>query len=162
MLQEAQIERGIIAITMGDPASIGPEIAIKALLNKDIYQICKPLLVGDAAVFQHIIDLLKLDARINTISKVAEAKFEFGLIDVFDLKNTDIQHLQFGTISAASGKASFEAVKKVIELAMAGEVDATVTGPINKKSINEAGIHFAGHTEIYAHFTDTKNMRCSW
>lgn len=154
--REAALERGIIAITMGDPASIGPEIAIKALLNKDIYQGCKPLLVGDAAVFQQIIDLLKLDATIRIISKVSDARFEFGIIDVFDLSNTNIQELQFGTISAASGKASFESVKKVIEMAMAGEVDATVTGPINKKSINEAGIHFAGHTEIYAHFTGTK------
>jgi len=54
-----------------------------------------------------------------------------------------------------AGNASFEAVKKVIDLAMAGEIDATVTGPINKKSINEAGHHFAGHTEIYAHYTGT-------
>jgi 4-hydroxythreonine-4-phosphate dehydrogenase len=64
--------------------------------------------------------------------------------------------LVFGEISAMAGNASFEAVKKVIDLAMAGDVDATVTGPINKKSINEAGHHFAGHTEIYAHYTGTK------
>ena len=59
----------IIAITMGDPASIGPEIAIKALLDKKIHEICKPLLVGDAKVFEHIIGLLKLNAKINAINK---------------------------------------------------------------------------------------------
>ncbi len=141
---------------MGDPASIGPEIAVKALLEKKIHEICKPLLVGDAAVFEHIIALLKLNARVNAIDKVSEAKFEWGIIDVFDLKNVDINELQFGKISAMCGEASFQSVKKVIELALAGEVDATVTGPINKKAINEAGHHFAGHTEIYAQYTGTK------
>jgi 4-hydroxythreonine-4-phosphate dehydrogenase len=146
----------IIAITMGDPASIGPEIAVKALLEKKIHEICKPLLVGDAAVFEHIIALLKLNAKVNAIDSVSGAKFELGTIDVLDLKNVDITKLVFGQISAMCGEASFQAVKKVIELALAKEVDATVTGPINKKAINEAGHHFAGHTEIYAHYTGTK------
>src|SRR5688500_20258796 len=70
-------------------------------------------------------------------------------------RSSDLE-LKFGEISAMCGAASFEAVKRVIELALEGEVDATVTGPINKKSINEAGHHFAGHTEIYAHYTGTK------
>lgn len=146
----------IIAITMGDPASIGPEITVKALLQKEIHEICKPLVVGDAKVFEQIIFKLQLHASVNRINKVADAKFELGLIDVFDLNITDISKLQFGEIDAMCGEASFQAVKKVIELALAKEVDATVTGPINKKSINEAGHHFAGHTEIYAHFTNTK------
>jgi 4-hydroxythreonine-4-phosphate dehydrogenase len=146
----------IIGITMGDPASIGPEIAIKALLNEHIYTICRPLIVGDAAVFNDIIKRLHLDAAINPIQSVAEAKFQFGVIDVFDLTNVDMSKLVFGEIAAMCGEASFQSVKKVIELAMAKEIDATVTGPINKKSINEAGHHFAGHTEIYAHYTGTK------
>lgn len=141
---------------MGDPASIGPEIAIKALLDKKIYAICNPLLVGDAGVFNDIISKLDLQATINPIQNVKEAKFEYGVIDVYDLKNVDLNKLRFGEISAMAGKASYEAVKKVIDLAMTGEIDATVTGPINKKSINEAGYHFAGHTEIYAHHTGTK------
>ncbi|MBS1654444.1 MAG: 4-hydroxythreonine-4-phosphate dehydrogenase PdxA [Bacteroidetes bacterium] len=141
---------------MGDPASIGPEIAVKALLKKEIHLICKPILVGDAVVFQQIIDLLKLPAKVHVVNNVSDAKFESGTIDVFDLGITDISKLEFGKINAMCGEASFQAVKKVIELALAKEVDATVTGPINKKSINEAGHHFAGHTEIYAHYTNTK------
>ena len=141
---------------MGDPASIGPEIAVKTLLQKKIHEICKPLIVGDAVVFKQIIDLLKLPAKVISINNVADAKFELETIDVFDLNITDINKLQFGKIDAMCGEASFQAVKKVIELALSKEVDATVTGPINKKSINEAGHHFAGHTEIYAHFTGTK------
>src|SRR4026208_1170777 len=80
----------IIAITMGDPASIGPEIAVKALLQKNIHEICRPLIVGDAVVFEQIIGLLKLPAKINAIDKVIDAKFKPGTIDVFDLKITDI------------------------------------------------------------------------
>jgi 4-hydroxythreonine-4-phosphate dehydrogenase len=97
-----------------------------------------------------------LSASIHPVRSVEEAKFEYGVIDVFDLNNVYAQQLKFGEISAMAGNASFEAVKKAIDLAMNNEVDATVTGPINKKSINEAGHHFAGHTEIYAHFTNTK------
>lgn len=146
----------VIAITMGDPASIGPEIAVKALLNEKIYSICNPLLVGDAGVFHQIVTLLNLPVTLHPVQQVREAKFSFGVIDVLDLHNVQSDQLRMGEISAMAGNASFEAVKKVIELALVKEVDATVTGPINKKSINEAGHHFAGHTEIYAHFTNTK------
>lgn len=149
-------ERPIVGITMGDPASIGPEIAIKALLQEKIYEICRPVLVGDSRVFEHIIKLLNLKASINPVKEIKDAKFKFGEIDVYDLQNVSLSELKFGEISAMAGGASFEAVKKVIELALEGQVDATVTGPINKKSVNEAGHHFAGHTEIYAHYTTTK------
>ncbi|RXK58009.1 4-hydroxythreonine-4-phosphate dehydrogenase PdxA [Lacibacter luteus] len=150
------MNKPVLAITMGDPASIGPEIAVKALLQKETYDICKPLLIGDTVVFQQIIDKLQLNAKVNAVANVADAKFELGIIDVYDLGITDIMKLEFGKINAMCGEASFQAVKKAIELAMAKEVDGTVTGPINKKSINEAGHHFAGHTEIYAHYTGTK------
>ena len=146
----------IIAITMGDPASIGPEIAVKALKDKKVYEICRPLIAGDAGVFEKIITELGLDVKINRIEKPADAGFAFGTIDVVDLKNVDASKLEYGKIDAMCGEASFRSVEKVIQLALAGEVDATVTGPINKKSINEAGHHFAGHTEIYAHYTNTK------
>jgi 4-hydroxythreonine-4-phosphate dehydrogenase len=146
----------VIAITMGDPASIGPEIALKALMNDLIYGICRPLIVGDAGVFQDIRKRLNLPVEVKAIASVSEAVFEQGTVEVLDLKNVNLDELKFGEVSAMAGNASFEAVKKVIELALAGEVDATVTGPINKKSINEAGHHFAGHTEIYAHYTNTR------
>lgn len=146
----------IIGITMGDPASIGPEIALKALLDTRVQDICKPVLVGDSSVFEEITAQLQLPIRIRAIEQVAEAQFIPGEADVLDLKNTDLSKVTFGEISAEAGNASFEAVTKVIDLALNGEVAATVTGPINKKSVNEAGHHFAGHTEIYAHYTQTK------
>ena len=148
-------EKPIIAITMGDPASIGPEITVKALLNKNVTSICRPVVIGDASVFKQIIQQLGMNAKLNAIKKIRDAKFEEGTIDVYDLENVDVSQLVYGEISAMAGHASFEAVVKAIELAMQNKVAATVTGPINKKSINEAGHHFAGHTEIYAHYTGT-------
>jgi 4-hydroxythreonine-4-phosphate dehydrogenase len=145
----------IIGITMGDPASIGPEIAIKALLDKKVTAICRPVVVGDAATLDYTLDHLKLKGKIHPITQVAEAVFQPGLIDVLDMETVDLDKLKWGEISAMSGHAAFEAVRKVIELAQAGEIAATVTGPINKKSINDAGHYFAGHTEIYAHYTNT-------
>ncbi len=148
----------IIAISMGDPAGIGPEICIKALSEQIIYERCKPIVVGDAAVLQQAVELLHSDVKINAVGDIQEAKFEFGTVDVFDLKNVELSELQPGVVSAMAGNAAFEAIHKVIELALANKVDATVTAPINKESIHKAGHHFSGHTEIYAHFTGTSKF----
>ena len=148
--------RPLLAITMGDPAGIGPEIAVKALLDHMITGICRPVVIGDSAVMRHIISTTGLDATVRTIHRIDDAEFINGQIDVYELGITDVERLVLGKIDANCGEASFQAVKKAIQLAMDGEVDGTVTGPINKKSINEAGHHFAGHTEIYAHYTGTK------
>lgn len=138
---------------MGDPASIGPEIAVKAL--DKVQGICRPLFIGDAEVFNATIRQLGLPIKTHAVSQVQQSLFKPGTIDILDMATVDQDKLVMGEVSAMAGHAAFEAVRKVIGLAMAGEVDATVTGPINKKSINDAGHHFAGHTEIYAHFTGT-------
>lgn len=143
---------------MGDPAGIGPEIIIKTLALAEVYNRCSPIIVGDAAVMEKEARSLKTSLKINAIQSVSEAKFEFGTIDVFDLKNVDANELQPGVVSAMAGKAAFEAVKKVIELALAEEIEATVTAPINKESIHKAGHKYSGHTEIYAHYTNTEKF----
>jgi len=141
---------------MGDPASIGPEIAIKALMNERVFRICRPFVVGDAALMRFTKERLGFGVEIRSIQQVREAEFQPGVLEVLDMGTVDLERFAWGEVSAMAGHAAFEAVRKVIELAMAGELDATVTGPINKKSINDAGHHFAGHTEIYAHYTGTK------
>lgn len=145
-----------LAITMGDPAGIGPEIAVKALLNPEVSSICRPVIIGDACVIRDIIHRLSLPATVHVIDHISSAKFISGVINVYDLGIMDGRDIPFGTIDGICGEASFQAVKTAIALAMSGDVDGTVTGPINKKSINEAGHHFAGHTEIYAHYTNTR------
>jgi 4-hydroxythreonine-4-phosphate dehydrogenase len=148
--------RPIIGITMGDPAGIGPEIVTKVMLAKGTYELCRPMVVGDAKVMQKAIDSTNLKLVLNPINTVSNAQFKRGILDVFDLQNVDLASLEMGKISAMAGDAAFEAVTKVIDLALSKQIDATVTGPINKESLNKAGHHFSGHTEIYAHFTKTK------
>lgn len=144
-----------IGISMGDPAGIGPEICVKALGESSVYERCNPIVVGDAQVMQQAVAFLKSELKINAVENVSEAKFESGTIDVLDLKNVAMSELQPGVVSAMAGNAAFEAVHKVIELAMANQIDATVTAPINKESIHKAGHKYSGHTEIYAHYTNT-------
>ncbi|MEI8087228.1 MAG: 4-hydroxythreonine-4-phosphate dehydrogenase PdxA [Paludibacter sp.] len=145
----------IIGISMGDPAGIGPEICLKALSIANVYERCQPLVVGDADVLRQTNESLGYQLQINAIESVAEAKFEHGCVDVLDLKNVVLGDLKLGEVSAMSGHAAFAAVKKVIDLALADEIDATVTAPINKESIHKAGHKYSGHTEIYAHYTNT-------
>lgn len=150
-------ERLILGITMGDPASIGPEITVKALAAKDVYDNCRPLVIGDAGVLEAACRSVgREDIKIHPVSSVGEALFEAGTIDVYDMKLVDPETLERGRVSAAAGDAAFQYVKKVIQLAMAGEIDGTVTNAFNKEAINLAGHHYSGHTEVYAEFTGTK------
>ena len=147
----------IIGISMGDPGGIGPEICVKALAQSEIYTLCRPIVVGDAGVMADAVHFCGLSLEIGDRKTVGEANFAFGRIDVFNLHNLPIGQLRHKQVDAQQGRASFDYVAKVIELAMQGEIDATVTGPINKAAINAAGHHFAGHTEIYAALTHTRN-----
>ena len=148
--------RPVLGITMGDPAGIGPEIAVKALANKKVYDIAKPLIVGDAKVIAKAADIMNVDLKVKAVSQVSESRFEHGTIDVLDLKNVNIETLEYGKVSPMAGKAAFEAIEKVIALALDGQVHASVTGPINKESLNRAGYQYSGHTEIFAEYTKTK------
>lgn len=148
----------IIGITMGDPASIGPEITVKALSDPAIYERCKPLVVGDVSVMEEALKITGLSEKLNIhgIKEVSEALFQYGTIDVYDMQVVDITELKRGEVSVMAGNAAFQYVKKVIELAMEHKIDATVTNALNKEAMNLAGHHFSGHTEIYAEYTKTK------
>lgn len=145
----------ILGISMGDPASIGPEVTVKAVADPAVTASCRPIVVGDAGVLQRTLDQCDVTLSIKVIENVAEAEFEDGVLNVFDLANVDPEEFEPGKISSMCGAASFEYVVRNIELAMSGEIDGTVTGPINKESINLAGHHFGGHTEIYAQYTNS-------
>jgi 4-phospho-D-threonate 3-dehydrogenase / 4-phospho-D-erythronate 3-dehydrogenase len=145
----------LIGISMGDPAGIGPEIIVKAFLHPEVHDRCLPIVIGDARVLLQAVKLLKAELKVLSIQQVGEALFAPQVLNVIDLKNVVMAELHPGEISAMAGNAAFEAVRKVIELAMDGQIDATVTAPINKESIHKAGHQFSGHTEIYAHFTHT-------
>jgi 4-phospho-D-threonate 3-dehydrogenase / 4-phospho-D-erythronate 3-dehydrogenase len=144
----------ILAITMGDPAGIGPEIAAKAFADATIYDRCHPLLIGNAIIMEKAIGIVNVELKINKITEVSQAKFKPGTMDVFDIGGP-IDQVRFGEVSSQAGDIAFRCVKTAIELAMEKKVDGTVTGPINKEALNKAGHHYSGHTEIYAHFTNT-------
>ena len=147
----------ILGITMGDPSGVGPEIIIKALSYKSIYEICNPIVIGDAKVIKKAIELFNNDLKINAADETKNSKFTLGTIDVYDLNNVDVDKLECGKVSSMSGKAAFEYIEAAIKLALDKKIDGTVTAPINKESIKKAGYKFAGHTEIYAHFTNTND-----
>lgn len=148
----------IIAITLGDPAGIGPEITAKALYDPELYSRCRPLVIGDAAVLERAVRFVGLpDLKIHPVSDPRQGLYSHGTIDVLDMGIVRPEEYPLGQVSPQAGNAAFCYVRKAIELAMAGDVDATVTNPLNKEALNLAGHHFSGHTEIYAHFTGTRS-----
>lgn len=148
-------KRPLIAITLGDPAGIGPEIVVKALTNKKIYELVKPLVIGDEKVLGEVLKITRVDLNLNTIQQPADGKFEFGKIDLIHLGNIKTK-IPFGRVNAAAGKVAFEYIKKSIDLGLAGQIDGVVTAPINKEAIHAAGINFIGHTEMFAELTNSK------
>ena len=152
------MKRSILGITMGDPAGIGPEITVKALNRPELYEKCKPVVIGDTEILERACKFTgNTKIRIRSISSIEEALFEYGTIDVLDMHLIGIDDYEIGKVSAKAGNAAFQYVKKVIELAMKKEVDATVTNPLNKEAMNLAGHHFSGHTEIYAEIERSKD-----
>ena len=148
----------IIGITMGDPASIGPEISVKALCHEDLYDRARPIIIGDACVMERAARILGVDdSKIHMVKSVDEARFVPGTIDVLDLGLIDADRLVYGKVSALAGEAAFQYGIMAIDLAERGIVDATVTNALNKEAINLAGHHYSGHTEIYAEYTRTKH-----
>ena len=152
------LEHPILGITIGDPGGIGPEICAKALNDPDIYTICSPLLIGDAAIVANAVSFCNLGLNINSCRDITDAHFTPGTIDVLDLANMPLAELQHKTVTAAQGKASFEYIDKAIKRALDKKIDGTVTGPINKAAINAGGFHYAGHTEIYGDKTGTTDF----
>lgn len=141
---------------MGDAAGIGPEIIAKALSLKAIYQICRPIVIGDARAMKRGINVAHVELGVYPIRESSEAKFSYGTIDVLDLKNINVDELRMGQPQAMAGRASVEYVEKAVEMTSKKEVHAIVTAPISKEAISLAGYSYAGHTEILAHLTETK------
>jgi 4-hydroxythreonine-4-phosphate dehydrogenase len=151
-------DRPILAITMGDPAGIGPEIAVRALAEIGSYHICRPLLVGDASVMQATLQGMKISLRLHVVTDVPEAHFEPGQIDLVDMRNVDMSRLKKAQVSAMAGRAAYEYIIRATDMAMNGQVDAVVTCPIHKDALNQAGYHYPGHTEILADRTGTTDF----
>jgi 4-hydroxythreonine-4-phosphate dehydrogenase len=145
-------ERPILAVTLGDPVGIGPEITARTLADPEATQGSRPLAVGDAAVLRRAIEVCKLDADVHAVAAVADARFQPGVIDVLDLAVAPAD-LPWGVVDGVAGASAVAAIEAATKAALAGEVDAVVTSPINKEAIWAAGSGHLGHTEMLGELT---------
>jgi len=144
--------RPVIGITMGDAAGVGPEIIMKSLARREVYEACRPLVIGDARRLRDAGRITGVDLTVRAIANPAEARFSFGEIDCIDLGLIPAD-LPYGKLSAVAGNAAFQYIARTVELTSAGELDAICTAPLNKEALHAGGHIFPGHTEILAHLT---------
>ncbi|MFG6076581.1 D-threonate 4-phosphate dehydrogenase [Erwinia sp. OPT-41] len=147
----------IIAVTMGDPAGIGPEIIIKSLAEGELSG-APAVVVGCASTLRRIMTMgITPQAELRIVNSVAEARFAPGIINVIDEPLADPDALKPGVVQVAAGDLAYRCVKRATELALAGEVQAIATAPLNKEALHSAGHLYPGHTELLAKLTDSKN-----
>jgi 4-hydroxythreonine-4-phosphate dehydrogenase len=145
-----------VAITMGDPAGIGPEVILKALLRDDVYQVCRPIVLGDINVFGMVSKNLG-PLSFNTIESPSEVTEKPGLVDVISVSNLKEASYIPGRPTVHGGKAMIDYIKKAVDFIKDGQVSAMVTCPINKELMHKAGYRFDGHTELLASLTNTRD-----
>src|SRR5215218_8438243 len=146
----------LIAVTMGDPAGIGPEIVARTFADPGFGDENRAFVVGDTAILRRAIQLLDLPLVVNEISEPEEAAFEPGSVDVLAVGELP-EDLPFGELDARAGDAAFRYVEKATYLASAGRVGAIATAPLNKEAMHLAGHKYPGHTEILARLTGTED-----
>lgn len=148
----------LIGITMGDPSGIGPEITVKALHHTSVYEKCHPVIIGNTDILNRALHICGLtqSLKLHPIESPEKASCQYGIIDVIPIQTEALLEIPPGTLSKYCGEASFQYVKTAISLALQQKLDATVTNPLNKEALHLSGHPFSGHTEIYAHYTNTK------
>ena len=145
-----------VAVTLGDPAGVGPEIIAKTFAEPDFTEKNQAVVVGDEAILERAINLLDLTLNLNVISRPDEGDFVPGVVDLIPASDLP-DDLSFGELDERAGAAAFEYVKRATELALEGEVQAVCTAPLNKEAMHLGGHKYPGHTEILAELTDTKD-----
>ncbi len=146
-----------IGLTLGDPAGVGPELALRIAADFAAKRDPSLVIVGSAAVLRRVARQLSL-----AVPRVVDAEqlsvHSHGVV-VLDIDTLDAEVVEPGVWSRATGAASYAWVRHAIELALAGELDAVVTGPIQKEAWHAAGIAFPGHTELIAEMTGARDVR---
>jgi len=145
-----------IAVTMGDPAGVGPEVCLDLLQDPEISDFCTPIIFGDFSVLQACAQQTSKPLQVGKISEdEITVTINHG---VHDLRLFHMDNLVPGTANAQTGRATYEYVISAIDACLAGRVDAVVTCPANKEAMQAAGITQPGHTEIFAERTGTKDF----
>ena len=149
----------VIAITMGDPNGIGPEIILKLHRNKKIWDFCIPVVIGDIEVLKKYSELLRIKSNIFPVNAPDRKEITRGEIAVLDQKCFDVKNLNPGKIQANCGRASAIYIQEAVKLALNGlngKIDAITTSPISKEALNKGGFKYPGHTEFLGKLTKTK------
>jgi 4-phospho-D-threonate 3-dehydrogenase / 4-phospho-D-erythronate 3-dehydrogenase len=146
------MNKPILAITMGDPAGIGPEIIAKALTHPDVYAASRPVVIGERRALEAAVRITRGPLEVRPVTDLSAAGEHAGTIDLIDLANIDIEQVGRGRITPDVGRAAYEYLERATELALAGDVGAIVTAPLNKEALSEAGWVGVGHTELLARF----------
>jgi 4-hydroxythreonine-4-phosphate dehydrogenase len=146
-----------IAITMGDPAGVGPEVVMKALAHEEVYAQCRPLVIGDARRLVQAGKIAGARLAVRRVSWPEQARFAHGTVDCIDLDLVP-DDTPFGRVSAACGEAAYRYIERAVELVRAGRVEAICTAPISKEALNAAGHRYPGHTELLAELTGTPEV----
>jgi 4-hydroxythreonine-4-phosphate dehydrogenase len=139
----------LLAVTMGDPAGIGPEVIVKALAANDFSALCRPLVIGDAAVLRQAAGVCGLDLPLCPVREPEEASWEPGRVVVLDLANVEPDGWRWGQLSASCGRAAMEYIHRAMALVDAGRAHGIVTAPINKEATSLAGYTELGHMELF-------------
>lgn len=146
-------KKPVIAVTMGDPAGIGPEICVDALLDRSIHDLCLPFVVGSRTMLEKASEILHKKIQVNLVADPRTANYEPGLINVLEGEEHDATNLVFGRVQELAGQMAYDWIKTSIDLGLQEKVDGVATCPINKQAIRLAGIKQAGHTEIFQELT---------
>ncbi len=150
--------RPILAITLGDPAGIGPEVVLKALGHGEVFAACRPLVVGDRSVLERAAGWVDMRPRFEGMVEIGSGRYEEGTVPLLDLANVELADVPVGEVSAGAGRAAVEYVMRACDLAMAGQAAAVVTAPLNKEAMHRAGFLYPGHTELLAERTGAERV----
>ncbi|MCK6259131.1 4-hydroxythreonine-4-phosphate dehydrogenase PdxA [Fictibacillus sp. KIGAM418] len=148
--------KSIVGITMGDAAGVGPEIILKSLASQEIYDLCRPFVIGDSKILERAKSYVNSGLAIQNITEeeLDHLEFEYGTVYTLNLDLVP-EDLPVGQVSPIAGHAAFEYLSKAIDLANKGKIDAICTAPLNKEALHKGGHKYPGHTEILAELTGT-------
>jgi len=152
-------ERPLLAITMGDPCGVGPEIIVKALADPELYRLCRPLVVGHPAFLEENLKFADRELSVRQVEGPEDGLYQSGTIDVLSPGDLDLEKIETGKVCPEGGRGAVQWVQTAADLALEGRVHGLVTAPLNKEAMNRAGFSYAGHTELLGEQTRTRDYR---
>jgi len=144
-----------IAVTMGDPAGIGPEIIVKVLSQRGTFHFCRPIVLGDRNIMERAVRLLGSTIEVHEMETAGEQHYRQDALNLVPLSAIRPEEARYGAPSPACGRAMYAYIAEAVRLSVRGEVDAITTAPISKKALSDAGYSYPGHTELLAELTGT-------